>query len=1672
MALSDGIIRPEENVGAFRSQMVNSMNGKLLRFDPNTGDGIPSNPYYDASNPRASKSRVWALGFRNPFRMSIQPNTGSTNPADGNPGTFLVGDVGFYIWEEINVVSGGGLNCGWPLFEGQVLQPDYGPRTTVNQDEGAQFRNLIAQPTSFVLNPQVPSRRFTHYRPALAWKHGVDETRVPYFSGTTPTDPLIGAAGSPTTGQPFAGNCAIGGVYYTGTAFGAAYQNKYFFGDYGTNIIKVGSLNSAEPWFSSISNFAPANFTNGIVDLEQNPLDNSILYVNINTGEIMRISLAGGLQPPVAAISSDKKFGPSPLSVNFSSAGSSDPEGGPLQYLWDFGDGTTSTQANPAHTYSGTGILSFTVTLTVTDQTSLTASKSLLISLNNTPPTAHITNPVNNSTYSILAATQIQVAATVTDNETTTGMQYAWEQILRHNNHEHREPVVNGPNPTMEISPVGCDGNTYYYLIQLTVTDNGGLTATDSVKIYPDCSTAGLDVANLAATPQTNSVVLSWTNPSVSFDEVMIAAQASTGFNSHPEGTNYTADANFTGTGTAFESGKIVYKGTGQTVTVTNLTPGITYYFRAFTRSGAGWSGGVETSEAPSATSSTNLTGSGVASSATVNLTTEGTSDWAHWYGYDHKSSGGSKISNYTLIGTGVLTYTNDPRTLTWSDGTPTASGSNKNGSYIAGIGNGFQITAPADLTQRTLKVYVGGWMSGGTLTASLSDGSAPNYLNTSFSSTAGQYNAVYTLTYKAASAGKLITVKWTQASGTGNVTIQGATLVQSSGGTVSVTGVTVNPTSASLLVNGTQQLTSTIAPANATNQNVTWSSSNNAVATVSSTGLVTAVAAGSALITVTTQDGAKTATCNITVTQAAVAVTGVTLNPTSASLVVNNTQQLTATIAPANATNKNVTWNSSNNAVATVSSTGLVTAVAAGSAVITVTTQDGGKTATCNITVTQPVVLVTGVTLNPTSASIVVNNTQQLTATIAPANATNKNVTWTSSNNAVATVSSSGLVTAVAAGSAVITVTTQDGGKTATCNVTVTQSVPVLTGSGVSSSSTVNLTTQGTSDWAHWSGYAHKASGGGQISNYTVVGTGTATNYTGDSRRCTWSDGTPTANGSNRNGVYIAGTGKGFQITAPADLTQRTLKVYVGGLTSGGTFTASLSDGSAPDYVNSSFSGPNQYDVVYTLTYKAASAGKLITVTWVQASGTGNVRLQAATLVQVVNVTGVTVSPTSASLTVNGTQQLTATIAPSNATNKNVTWSSSNNTVATVSSTGLVTAVAAGSAVITVTTQDGGKTATCNITVTQATPVPVTGVTLSPTSASLVVNNTQQLTATIAPSNATNKNVTWSSSSTTVATVSSTGLVTALSAGTAVITVTTQDGAKTATCNITVTLPAPGGALTGSGVASSATVNLTTEGTSDWAHWYGYDHKSSGGSKISNYTLIGTGVLTYTNDPRTCTWSDGTPTVSGSNKNGSYIAGIGNGFQITAPADLTQRTLKIYVGGWMSGGTLTASLSDGSAPNYVNTSFSSTAGQYNAVYTLTYKAASAGKLITVKWTQASGTGNVTIQAATLVENPGLVTMATNNAADAVETQANSSLTIFPNPFNDNLAFHYSGNEVGTGVISVYSSEMRLIASYPFEKTSLSLNKQITPKGLTNGLYIIEFQIGHTKIIRQQLRMK
>lgn len=254
----------------------------------------------------------------------------------------------------------------------------------------------------------------------------------------------------------------------------------------------------------------------------------------------------------------------------------------------------------------------------------------------------------------------------------------------------------------------------------------------------------------------------------------------------------------------------------------------------------------------------------------------------------------------------------------------------------------------------------------------------------------------------------------------------------------VHVTSVSLNKTSDSIYVGDTSTLTATISPSDATYKTVSWSSSDSTVASVSNSGVVTGVKAGTATITATSTDGNKTATCAVTVN--ARPVTGVSLNKSSLELYEGDTSTLIATVSPSNATNKKVSWSSSDSTVASVNTNGLVTAVKKGSATITVTTEDGGKTATCNVEVSEkPVttISVESVSLNKSSLELEEGNTSTLVETILPSNATNKNVTWSTNNASVATVNN-GVVTAVAEGNAVITVTTVDGNKTATCAVTV----------------------------------------------------------------------------------------------------------------------------------------------------------------------------------------------------------------------------------------------------------------------------------------------------------------------------------------------------------------------------------------------------------------------------------------------------------------------------------------------------------------------------------------------------------------------------------------------------------------------------------------------------------
>ncbi len=247
------------------------------------------------------------------------------------------------------------------------------------------------------------------------------------------------------------------------------------------------------------------------------------------------------------------------------------------------------------------------------------------------------------------------------------------------------------------------------------------------------------------------------------------------------------------------------------------------------------------------------------------------------------------------------------------------------------------------------------------------------------------------------------------------------------------------------------------------------------------------------------------------------------------------------------------------------------------------------------------------------------------------------------------------------------------------------------------------------------------------------------------------------------RNGTYTYGD-KGI-ITDPSD---------VGGwpiLAKGTPYTDSDHDGM-----------PDDWEIAHGLNPNDPSDGSQIA-----SNGYTNVENYINGLVDDLNpiaVTGVMVTPSSTTIDSSQTVQLKATISPYNATNKNVSWSSSNTSIATVDSLGVVSGVNYGSAVITATTQDGGFTAQSSITVAV---IPVTGITVSPSSVDVAAGDTTRLTAVVQPSNAGNKTVTWSSSDSSVATVSSSGLVTGVGEGTAVITAATQDGNFKATANITV---------------------------------------------------------------------------------------------------------------------------------------------------------------------------------------------------------------------------------------------------------------------------------------------
>ncbi len=406
-----------------------------------------------------------------------------------------------------------------------------------------------------------------------------------------------------------------------------------------------------------------------------------------------------------------------------------------------------------------------------------------------------------------------------------------------------------------------------------------------------------------------------------------------------------------------------------------------------------------------------------------------------------------------------------------------------------------------------------------------------------------------------------------------------------------------------------TLTLSAAVSPSSASDTSISWTSSATAVATVDSGGVVTGIATGSATITAASKDGNRSASAVITVISASSATTGVILDRESATIVVDGTVLIVASVLPRSTTDKSLTWSSSNEAIAAVSGDGVVKGKGAGSATISATSTANSKSASCVVTVLASApIAVESITITAAAAtgtSIFVGGSTQLTAAILPNNASIKTPTWSSSDPSIATVDSSGLVIGKATGTVTITAAADSMSKTTNIVVNTISVIAVTITPSIVQTLAI----------------------GGKLQLSATVSPSNAPN-----QNVTWS--------SNSSIATVSSTG------------------LVTGVAAGSTWIyATSSDGPAGSL----------------FIYVADGA-----------------------------VTGVSLTTSSLTMAAGESFTMTAGVQPTYAPNQVVTWSTSDSSVATVNtSTGVVTAITSGgTAKITATTSEGSYAATCTVTV------------------------------------------------------------------------------------------------------------------------------------------------------------------------------------------------------------------------------------------------------------------------------------------------------------------------------------------------------------------------------------
>ncbi|GAA0378298.1 glycosyl hydrolase [Acrocarpospora corrugata] len=451
---------------------TNDLRGKLLRIKPQPDGGytIPSGNLFA---PGTSKTRpeIYAMGLRNPFRMSVDKATGIVYLGDYGPDAGVTNSSrGPSGQVEFNRITGPG-NYGWPYCTGaNTTSETYNEWDFASGGTGSKYNcaggpaNNSFRNTGLTTLPQAKP----------AWIRYAGDSGSPPEFGTGSESPM----GGPVYRYDPNLNSSV--------KFPQALDGRYFAGEYGRRWIKAIEVKS-DGGYGEISAF-PWSGTQ-VMDMAFGP-DGALYVLDYGTGNnnqaLYRIEYVGQAnRNPIARAMADKTSGPAPLTVSFSSAGSSDPEAGSLSYAWSFGDGTTSTAANPSRTYTANG--TYTATLTVRDPQGLTGGASVIVTVGNTAPTVALTSPADGQLFSFGDTVPFQVGVSDPEDGTVDCSRVTVTYSLGHDSHAHQITSRTGCGGSIAV-PVDGEHDAaanIFGVFTASYVDGGGLTATSIRTLQP-----------------------------------------------------------------------------------------------------------------------------------------------------------------------------------------------------------------------------------------------------------------------------------------------------------------------------------------------------------------------------------------------------------------------------------------------------------------------------------------------------------------------------------------------------------------------------------------------------------------------------------------------------------------------------------------------------------------------------------------------------------------------------------------------------------------------------------------------------------------------------------------------------------------------------------------------------------------------------------------------------------------------------------------------------------------------------------------------------------------------------------------------------------------------------------------------------------------------------------